>query len=136
MTDAEKREKVIRGLELCSRTPSNRVYCHNCPYNNGISIGCMVELMKDAHALLREQEPRVIPLEELLAYPVKWEFDTPPYLCTEEKDATRMWWRTWRDTYQSITCVGTMGSNNYGKEWRVWTLQPTDKQRKAVAWDG
>lgn len=56
MTDEEKREKVIRGLEICSITPLYRVHCHNCPYNNGNSIGCMVELMKDAIALLKEQE--------------------------------------------------------------------------------
>lgn len=86
-------------------------------------------------ALLKEREPRVIQLSELLSYPAKWEFNTPPYLCTEEIDAARMWWRTWRDTYISITGVGTMGANNYGKEWRCWTAWPTEEQRKAAAWE-
>lgn len=84
---------------------------------------------------LQEREPRVILLEELLAYPVKREFNTLPYLCTEEKDVTRMWWRTWRDTSQSIICAGILGSNTYGKEWRCWTAQPTDEQRKTAKWD-
>lgn len=127
------REKVIRGLEACAQN-MRLMQCVDCPYHTN-KARCITTLMRDASDLLKEQEPRVMTLEELLTYPVKWEFNTPPYLCTEEKDATRMWWRTWRDTYQSITCVGTMGSNNYGKEWRVWTLQPIDKQRKAVKWD-
>lgn len=92
--------------------------------------------LHDAINLLREQEPRVIPLSELLTFDAKWQFNTPPYLCTEEIDTKRMWWRSWKDIYHSIRCEGTMGSNNYGTEWRCWTFHPTEEQRKAAAWDG
>lgn len=48
MTD---REKVIRGLECCAV-----VNCgHECPY--APIGGCRVKVLRDAIALLREQEP-------------------------------------------------------------------------------
>jgi len=126
------REKVMRGLEF--RLDCFALGCDaKCPYIK--EPGCTRVLLQDALVLLKEQEPRVIPLSELLSYPEIWEFNTPPYLCIEEIDASRMWWRTWRDIRGSITCVSTMGYNNYGTEWRVWNLQPTEEQRKAVPWD-
>lgn len=54
MDDAEKREKVIRGLELCACTD-----CVGCPYR-GVSP-CQNKLAADALALLREQEPKAKP---------------------------------------------------------------------------
>ena len=140
MTD---REKVIRGLAACNRKINNGSDCENCPYYDDedtvelpFGICNIQDMFDDALALLKEQEPRVIPLSELLTFDAKWQFNTPPYLCTEEIDTKRMWWRSWRDIYLSIRCEGTMGSNNYGTEWRCWTFHPTEEQRKAAAWDG
>lgn len=133
-----EREKVVRGLELCAYDPDPGQElkeirsCPECPYYRA---GCYPQLIRDALALLKEQEARVIPLFELLTYDKKWQFNTPPYLCIEEIDAKRMWWRLWGEIYHSIRCEGTMGSNNYGTKWRCWTLHPTEEQRKAAKWD-
>ena len=58
------REKVIKGLEICSEHGSwHGLYCeHNgaykdCPYR-GCETGCVVTIAKDAIALLKEQEPK------------------------------------------------------------------------------
>lgn len=119
------RERVIREIE------SDPNVLNTC----GLTLVSVI-LLREVLALLREQEARVIPLSELLTFDAKWQFNTPPYLCTEEIDTKRMWWRSWKDIYHSIRCEGTMGSNNYGTEWRCWTFHPTEEQRKAAAWDG
>lgn len=128
-------EKVINALEWCIDKPC----MPHCPYFNAYDESqayCLFrKILPDALALLKTQEPRVIPLSELLTFDAKWQFNTPPYLCTEEIDTKRMWWRSWRDIYLSIRCEGTMGSNNYGTEWRCWTFHPTEEQRKAAKWD-
>ena len=60
------REKVIKGLECCIANRHN-----NCPYKStdkGIDkvTSCTTYLMKDAIALLKEQEQRINELEEKL----------------------------------------------------------------------
>lgn len=51
------REKVIRGLECCT-DHDHRADCYGC-YQEGPGLGfaCRESLMRDALALLREQEP-------------------------------------------------------------------------------
>ena len=50
MTD---REKVIKGLEHCSKGP---IGCQtNCPYQR--DFGCRAQLTADVLAMLKEQEP-------------------------------------------------------------------------------
>lgn len=59
MTDAEKREKVVRGLECCIiGDPDDSRECKKCPYRrNGITNEpCFNALHADALALLKEQE--------------------------------------------------------------------------------
>ena len=65
MTD---REKVIKGLEICSEHGSwhglncedNEAY-KDCPYR-GCETGCVVTIAKDALALLKEQEAKQVVL--------------------------------------------------------------------------
>ena len=61
------REKVIKGLERCKLY--NKDNCDECPYDyNGRGNGkseCTAELASDALALLQEQQPRVLTLEEV-----------------------------------------------------------------------
>lgn len=58
MTEQEKREKVIKGLECIA---GNLVYCAHCKYSdvNGYGRGdrCKRDCAKDALALLKAQEP-------------------------------------------------------------------------------
>lgn len=59
MTEQEKREKVIRGLECCVlRNPEDRPRCNECPYDGA----CLNRLKHDALALLKAQEA-VKPIE-------------------------------------------------------------------------
>ena len=64
MTDAKKREKVIKGLECCTKDE-----CECCPYENVCFGDDEVEifdtLARDALALLKAQEPMVMTLEEV-----------------------------------------------------------------------
>lgn len=50
------REKVMRGLEKCTGASSD---CEGCPYadENGISCSSIMNIMRDAYALLKEREP-------------------------------------------------------------------------------
>ena len=53
MTDAELREKVVQGLELCLKGLSDL-----CPYKDSDAPGgCRDALMYDAMMLLKAQEP-------------------------------------------------------------------------------
>ena len=64
------REKVIKGLEVCTANVSS---CDGCPYFEPVeTIGCDFQMMKDALALLREQEP-VEPHYKELAILGQWD---------------------------------------------------------------
>ena len=52
MTDQEKREMVIKGLECCS---GDYALCTMCYLDNGVT--CRDTLMRDAIELLKAQEP-------------------------------------------------------------------------------
>lgn len=62
-----EREKVIRGLELCAYDPDPGQElkeirsCPECPYYRA---GCSPQLIRDALALLKEHEARVMTLED------------------------------------------------------------------------
>jgi len=62
MTEQEKREKIIKGLECCWDVQSGwkdaRYVCSTCPYtDNCIPCETLAPLMEDALALLKGQEP-------------------------------------------------------------------------------
>lgn len=82
------REKVIKGLEICSEHGSwhgldcehNEAY-KDCPYR-GCETGCIVTIAKDAIALLKEQKPREITKDE-------WE----SWKKAKYRDPLCMYWR-------------------------------------------
>ena len=49
------REKVIKGLEICTTRPR---YCTDCPYKKDCVLDSQ-EVMEDSIALLKEQEAEV-----------------------------------------------------------------------------
>lgn len=52
------REKVLRGLECCIRKMEGQRVCDECPYDEDFNcLGCSV-VLRQAVALLREQEPQ------------------------------------------------------------------------------
>ena len=133
MTD---RQKVIRALECCSQLDIDDICPAECPYAQDVCCGT-VQLMADALELLKEQEPRVLTLEEV--HEMAWDY------CYLEEEVIKdkvlqIYTGKYRIkciTWPSIaSCVLTFGDDAYGKRWRCWTSRPTDEQRKAVKWDG
>lgn len=129
---------MIKGLECCAIDGG----CDVCPYDSFKdcpgSHPTPETLMKDALALLKAQEPRVMTLEEVLALP----YDTPIYI--ENCDYLCGW-----DIFAGITkdddndvVTGALWStteywpqDKYGDTWRCWTSRPTDEQREAIPWN-
>ena len=68
------REKVIKGLEICSEHGSwhgldcehNEAY-KDCPYR-GCETGCVVTIAKDAIALLKKQQQQIWELQDQVEY--------------------------------------------------------------------
>lgn len=65
------REKVIKGLECCIKYPNEYGDCtsNNCPY--GLHVECHKELIQDALALLKAQEP-VEPIQDMVGDALFW----------------------------------------------------------------
>ena len=125
------RENVIEGLEMSYR------------YSNVDEDNTLVpqQLVLDAIALLKAQEPRVMTLEEVQQHNNQdgcvW-FEQPTY------NAVAAFVR--KDEFEiEVISPYILGepinhgywlSSNYNVTWRCWTSRPTDEQRKAVKWDG
>lgn len=134
-------EKVFRGLEACQVEEDGcTTLCkaNGCPYNVS-STHCMTNLHKDALALLREQEPRVLTVEEIRsgAVEVAWIEDAD-----KAEVIPGIWFRLSNEGEDEAVDIhirdGFVGARLevYGKLWRCWTVRPTEEQRKAVLWDG
>lgn len=94
---------------------------------NAINTYC-----SDALSLLKEQEPRVMTLEELQAIETPWNRNTPPYLFVERRSFAESRWMSWVFLHDGVILPGTMG---YGSKWRVWNLQPTPEQMRETKWE-
>lgn len=133
----DKLEKVIKGLEWCMNEEHDCYREKGCPYENeGEDIGCKYALHRDALALLKAQEPRVMTLEEVKAF--EWDYC---YLEQERQPGKeyRMIAGDYALTCITWPCITSMrieyGDSSYGVKWRCWTSRPTDEQREAVKWD-
>lgn len=146
MTDAEKREKVIRGLELCAYDPDPGQElkeirsCPECPYYRA---GCSPQLIRDALALLREQEPRVMTLDEVRRnheWAVWIECNSSKTQNIGQYSGKVSWYNKRLSDWERFLTIGSdeylfRESDGYGKTWRCWTARPTEEQRKAAKWD-
>ena len=88
----------------------------------------------DALELLKEQEPRVLTLEEVTGggecY-VEYRNGGYGYCdCYISDDAETI------NIYRPLKIDYYADPELYKKTWRCWDRQPTDEQRKAVKWDG
>jgi hypothetical protein len=96
---------------------------------------------RDALALLKAQEPRVITLEEvqaLHANDVVWLEDKGKPNIIPGIVRNR---HLWPHSATMVTnfmrgdgCKVTADDDDYGKRWRCWTSRPTDAQREATPW--
>lgn len=96
-----------------------------------------VPMLRDALALLREQEPRVLTYEEADAIAHQTE-ETAIYL--ERKSHKSLYAAIAGDTQGRVPNISWLGKernyqDEYGKTWRCWSARPTDEQREAVPWN-
>lgn len=132
-----EREKVIRGMELCAYDPDpgqtrKDVHsCSRCPYYDH---GCEGQLYRDALALLKEQEPRVMTRKEI-------ENSGGTEFYSEHKDEEYMYLD---HTEGPAYIMGNMERlplnrlrwGDYGRTWRCWTSRPTPEQMRETKWEG
>ena len=119
------REKVIKGLECCNEFVTCKA---NCPYRND---GCREILSRDAIALLKAQEPRVMTLDEFQVSE-----DNPKWL--ETKDGKHARWTLGNAGYNKFYdnhMIGYLPVERYGVDWRCWTSEPTEEQREVTPWN-
>ena len=136
-------EKVIIALENCT----DEIKCRDCPWETCetfcLSVKVPLDLAKAALSLLKEQEPRVMTLEELedALDTVVW-LDIPN---TENLADGYSLIMAYSHKNGFILLDSPFGDNpsqdrfeykDYGITWRCWTFRPTDEQRKAVKWNG
>lgn len=130
-------EKVIKGLrQHCDGSMFDR--CGECSYYeiDDKPFECRDALLKDAFALLRVQEPRVLTYEETDAIAHQTE-ETAIYL--ERKSDKSLYAAIAGDTQGRVPNISWLGEkrnylSEYGKTWRCWSSRPTDEQREAVQW--
>lgn len=149
------REKVLKALKCCAGTDNGKTCLYiatanDCPYEDlcgeyeDAYYECTKALAADALKLLKEQEPRVMTLEEVIDHyslPPVFVDDfgaqedymqdiVPLYFDFPSDDSWSVHWRG----YQSVRKYLDDWKASYGKKWICWTGKPTDEQRKAVQW--
>lgn len=97
-----------------------------------------VPMLRGALALLKEQEPMVLTLEEANAVLQK-----DDVIWIEEEDG-HMFGGIRKEDYFEMQDGSLVDfddlmepeiANKYGKVYRMWSSKPTEEQRKAVKWD-
>ena len=121
------REKAIKGLEHCCLDDEGYPSCDGCPYGPP-NVRCGGNLVADAFALLKAQEPRVMTLEEVH----KWILTDPDLRDPIYEETRKMYGGEWIDPLDDYDTGDIVG---YGETVRCWTSRPTDEQREAVEWD-
>lgn len=135
MPDQDMREKVIEGLECCMYD----LTCNGCPYwsdDNYCDGGDT--LKRDALALLKAQEARVMTLEEALAAEVVYAEDIDkteiiPVLVSRRAHDRVVLVRAHLMGSPSLTIYPLI--SEYGKRWRCWTFRPDEMRREAIPWN-
>lgn len=125
-------QEIIKTIETCYTAS------HSCTECTLFTVDeCNEKLMRAVLALLKEQVPRVMTLEELCLWDGSFMLETI---------VGDIGWASYfgeYDQYGDIICrivdidggVNDRYKSMYGFKWRCWTSRPTDEQRKAVKWD-
>lgn len=143
------REKVVNGLACCRWDE-----CKKCQYHG--QSDCFEELLADALALLKAQEPRVLTAEEMeqagkngdavyvetpddgcfwaLAYPGEEPPKDKPfnYPGGVRFNAMEVNGEVYDGDFYGMTLPD---GRVHHLAWRCWTAPPTDEQREATPWD-
>ena len=112
-------EKVVKGLEE---------EIHRAEYVDESYLDCVeVRLLRDALALLKEQEPRVMTREEVNKHAGSLD---PDPIFVEWKGTRGTAWVAW-----SIYIIADM-LNAGNRNVRAWTFRPSPEQMKNTPWEG
>ena len=121
-----KREKVIKGLEEAVDWLSTET-----------SMTVVDQwVVRDALALLKAQEPRVMTLEELVAWQKLPIVERDPIYVEYRKckGFGAPHWAQDNFGYNVATCQDNYKSGVYGLLIRCWTSRPTKEQMEATPW--
>ncbi len=122
------REKVIKGLENIVSDMQEEINewrdYSDSELSHGLTCDCewwynTAQKLKDAIALLKAQEPRVMTLDEA-------------------KSAFVIEYRSGKLKEVGMTILDLdvdPANAHYGVIYRVWTARPTDEQREATPWE-
>lgn len=134
MTD---RETVITHLQII-HTWASFARERDLQFFSAKHLEDIAQWTADALALLKEQEPRIIPFDEINNHEVLW----LEVKGVETEEGLAPWVKTLNERWFSpLFCnlerpdMILSRPDEYGKLCRCWTSRPTDEQRKAVKWD-
>lgn len=132
------REKVIRGLECCRKSPEYKKDCQmlECPYL--YETECIANMCADALELLKAQEPRVMTYDEMMKseicfLEVKGIKKINPFIRFEVDD--KSYWTSPYTNSEGDPFELLAEQEEYLINARCWTSRPTDEQREAVKWE-
>lgn len=138
MTDEEKILSDLKGIaeyfmELYREEEDREVYDQH--YDRMVVVSNACNLIEE---LLKDQEPRVLTLEELRS------LNGTDHFVWFEDNGGYDFYDCYAEviTYRNNVELNTFGSEvefepdneEYGKTWRCWSSRPTDEQREAVPW--
>lgn len=125
----DKREKVLKGLEICKEDSKLCFGESECGYQSYFPR-CWITLAADALALMKDQKPRVITMEEAAqadyCYVEYKSGDVEPVLVNSYGDGNYRLQR--KDAYHVV------GPDTFALYGRFWTSRPTNEQRMETPW--
>jgi hypothetical protein len=135
------REDVIKGMEnivsdMQEEIDEWRDYSDS-ELSHGLTCDCewwysTAQKLKDALALLKEQEPRVMKVGEVRNW-VNSDRVTREPVFIEMRSGVCGW--IIDDEVREIPGAENLTSDLYSRTWRCWTSRPTDTQRRTAMWE-
>ena len=129
----KQQDKVLHGLDSCGFHDGIPNICEvtECPYRADKSY-CVHELAHDAGLMIHDLiTPRIIPLADLSDRMTGWlEYmgDVIPVIGGRSVPGAHCF-------LDAIDRSLALVDDQYNVTWRVWTLEPSEDERKAAEWD-
>lgn len=135
--EQEKIEKVINGLWCCIHSGN----CNKCGYDGtgNNTASCLVNVLKDALALLKAQEPHLLTLDEIHDSMVVYLEAGTEFLKRMDDDGVVLAIggseRAGAKCFITVWDVGIAAMDDeYNVTWRAWSERPTVEQRERTPW--
>lgn len=125
------REKVIEHIADCVKI-ADRQMNHNWVF-------VRTEILRDALALLKAQEPRLLRMDEIHDSMVVWLEAGTKFLKIVDDDGVVLAIggseRTGAKCFITVWDVGVAAKDDeYNVTWRAWSQRPTKEQREGTPW--